>query len=204
MSISSNAEAAREAARGPGGKFGEQPRSEGDVDLAGASHSELTPVGGDRRISGFRYVRFREDRARTDETPAFTADIELDGTKVGSVVNDGHGGADRIMFDDQSAERRFEAAASRHFGDETSWGSQESLSLELAWRAEVAAAFSRKRKLVATRDGDPSPWTSGQHLEFKGSREEFSRAVEGDEHTYRVWDKQREDFIALQEATTRG
>lgn len=48
--ISSTAAAAREAARGPGGKFGEQPHPEADVDLEGSSVS-LTEVldrdGGD-------------------------------------------------------------------------------------------------------------------------------------------------------------
>lgn len=197
MSISSHAASSREAARGPGGKFGEQPRSEAEVDLADGTPPGSVPVGEERDVSGFRYSRYREDRQRSEETPAFTADIEFDGVRVGSVVNDGQGGADRIMFDDQETSDAFDAAASRHFGDGSPWAAQEDMSLELATRAHLAAALNRKRKVVATREGDPSPWSSGQVFEFNGSREELAQVVEGDGHSYRVWDKKREDFVPL-------
>lgn len=50
---------------------------------------------------------YKHSPSLSEETRAFTANIYIDGKKVGTVKNQGHGGPDQFRFDDRGVETAF-------------------------------------------------------------------------------------------------
>lgn len=58
----------------------------------------------------------------SEETTAFNADLWIDGKKVGTAENDGHGGSNLLRFDDRKVEQAFYAWAKTLPPEKSSFG----------------------------------------------------------------------------------
>ncbi len=83
-------------------------------------------------MNTFAYRNIRIDERMSQETLAFTGDITRDGLTVGTVRNDGTGGADFWFFPAREDQVAFEEAAMASFPDAGGrFAAQEELSYEL-------------------------------------------------------------------------
>ncbi len=94
----------------------------------------------------------------SEETDCFTASLYVDGKRVGTARNDGHGGPDYYEFESREAETRFEAAVAE-------W--VDSVKHEPRWQlddgrcfadaeccvGEACAAFRREREMKRALKG---------------------------------------------------
>jgi hypothetical protein len=96
----------------------------------------------------------------SEETLCFQANITLDGKKVGSVSNDGHGGCDSFSFVDKAARALFDEEAAK-LPEETDWnGEPRKRDAEdfVQWLlAEADMKKHAKKYITFLSEGDTEP-----------------------------------------------
>lgn len=96
----------------------------------------------------------------SQETLCFQANITLDGKKVGSVSNDGHGGCDLFSFTDKAARALFDEEAAK-LPEDTDWnGNPRKRDAEdfVQWLlAEAEMRKLAKKYLVFLAEGQTEP-----------------------------------------------
>ncbi len=150
--------------------------------------------------TGYRLIDLTEYPALSEETVAYSATITKDGAEVGTVTNDGHGGADLPRFTDRATEAAFEEAAQSACPDagDPFWATEdflESLHQHALLAAEIDQVAAKQAVLQRPSDGD---WLdTGLYCTHRLPAAVIEETLRGEEGDWRIWDSTAGDFRSV-------
>lgn len=113
-----------------------------------------------KNLSGWGVDRVKVNKAFSEETLCFRADVHLDGKHVGFAFNDGHGGSTGLTHKPGHESVVFPAGLCEHIDllvDEAQQ-KQEILRVYKRWVKEITA----KGRVFVLRDDEAKAWESGE------------------------------------------
>lgn len=143
--------------------------------------------------TGYRLTNLNDYPAMSQETTAYTATITKHGQEVGTIRNDGRGGADLPTFPSRDTREGFEMAARlTHPESEESWAVEEFLG-DLRHHAVLAREVDAEKGTVI-QDPDAGDWLDSHTYQVTkyGPDEVIDalRSIGG----WRIWDADGGDF----------
>lgn len=152
--------------------------------------------------TGYRLTNLREYPAMSQETIAYTATITKDGTKVGTVRNDGCGGADFADLNDREATEAFQAAATQTYPSAHSpFEAQEELLLALHSHALMAREMNKVAKTeTPLQKPDYGDWLeTGTYctVPHPDAEQVEAEMVKEGRTDWRIWDRSAGDFRTI-------
>lgn len=144
--------------------------------------------------TGYRLTNVETYPLMSEETTAYSATITKDGRPIGTIRNDGRGGADLPRFNTAADRKDYETAAkAADPAEDEPWATEEAFAGNLLTHALMAREVEAEQGTVFQRpeDGD---WLDT--LTFRVSRHprEAMMAALRQREGWRIWDSEAGDF----------